>query len=135
MKKLIIMISTSCYFLLSEVGSNAFQKSWADFDPLKIAPSKSASLSKEIASIRGLAFGFLVTCEKGTLFMRSSSAGNFRISKSILCNLFNEGFYGDYLNEGLYGDYLIVCSSDPQKSLDDAGKPIPPCLKFTLEEN
>ena len=126
MKKLIIMISTSCYFLLSEVGSNAFQKSWADFDPLKIAPSKSASLSKEIASIRGLAFGFLVTCEKGTLFMRSSSAGNFRISKSILCNLFNEG---------LYGDYLIVRSSDPQKSLDDAGKPIPPCLKFTLEEN
>jgi hypothetical protein len=126
MKKLIIMISTSCYFLLSEVGSNAFQKSWADFDPLKIAPSKSASLSKEIASIRGLAFGFLVTCEKGTLFMRSSSAGNFRISKSILCNLFSEG---------RYGDYLIVCSSDPQKSLDDAGKPIPPCLKFTLEEN
>ena len=126
MKKLIIMISTSCYFLLSEVGSNAFQKSWADFDPLKIAPSKSASLSKEIASIRGLAFGFLVTCEKGTLFMRSSSAGNFRISKSILCNLFSEG---------LYGDYLIVCSSDHQKSLDDAGKPIPPCLKFTLEKN
>ena len=125
MKKLIIMISTSCYFLLSEVGSNAFQKSWADFDPLKIAPSKSASLSKEIASIRGLAFGFLVTCEKGTLFMRSSSAGNFRISKSILCNLFSEG---------LYGDYLIVCSSDPQKSLDDAGKPIPACFKFTLEK-
>ena len=126
MKKLIIMISTSCYFLLSEVGSNAFQKSWADFDPLKIAPSKSASLSKEIASIRGLAFGFLVTCEKGTLFMRSSSAGNFRISKSILCNLFSEG---------RYGDYLIVCSSDPQKSLDDAGKSIPACLKFTLEKN
>ena len=126
MKKLIIIISIFYYFLLSEVGSNAFQKSWADFDPLKIAPSKSASLSKEIASIRGLAFGFLVTCEKGTLFMRSSSAGNFRISKSILCNLFSEG---------LYGDYLIVCSSDPQKSLDDAGKPIPPCLKFTLEKN
>jgi hypothetical protein len=126
MKKLMIIISIFCYFLLSEVGSNAFQKSLADFDPLKIVPSKSASLSKEIASIRGLAFGFLVTCEKGTLFMRSSSAGNFRISKSILCNLFNEG---------LYGDYLIVRSSDPQKSLDDAGKPIPPCLKFTLEEN
>ena len=126
MKKLIIIISTFCYLLLSEVGSNAFQKSWADFDPLKIAPSKSVSLSKEIASIRGLAFGFLVTCEKGTLFMRSSSAGNFRISKSILCNLFSEG---------LYGDYLIVCSSDPQKSLDDAGKPIPPCPKFTLEKN
>ena len=125
MKKLMIIISISYYFLLSEVGSNAFQKSLADFDPLKIVPSKSASLSKEIASIRGLAFGFLVTCEKGTLFMRSSSAGNFRISKSILCNLFNEG---------LYGDYLIVCSSDPQKSLDDAGKPIPACLKFTLEE-
>ena len=126
MKKLMIIISIFCYFLLSEVGSNAFQKSLADFDPLKIVPSKSASLSKEIASIRGLAFGFLVTCEKGTLFMRSSSAGNFRISKSILCNLFNKG---------LYGDYLIVCSSDPQKLLDDAGKPIPPCLKFTLEEN
>jgi hypothetical protein len=126
MKKLMIIISIFYYFLLSEVGSNAFQKSLADFDPLKIVPSKSASLSKEIASIRGLAFGFLVTCEKGTLFMRSSSAGNFRISKSILCNLFKEG---------LYGDYLIVCSSDPQKSLDDAGKPIPPCLKFTLEEN
>jgi hypothetical protein len=126
MKKLMIIISIFYYFLLSEVGSNAFQKSLADFDSLKIVPSKSASLSKEIASIRGLAFGFLVTCEKGTLFMRSSSAGNFRISKSILCNLFNEG---------LYGDYLIVCSSDPQKSLDDAGKPIPPCLKFTLEEN
>ena len=126
MKKLMIIISIFYYFLLSEVGSNAFQKSLADFDPLKIVPSKSASLSKEIASIRGLAFGFLVTCEKGTLFMRSSSAGNFRISKSILCNLFNEG---------LYGDYLIVCSSDPQKSLDDAGKPIPPCLKFTLEKN
>lgn len=126
MKKLIILISTFCYFLLSEVGSNAFQKSWADFDPLKIAPSKSALLSKEIASIRGLAFGFLVTCEKGSLFMRSSSAGNFRISKSILCNLFSEG---------LYGDYLIVCSSDPQKSLDDAGNPIPLCLKFTLEKN
>ena len=126
MKKLMIIISIFYYFLLSEVGSNAFQKSLADFDPLKIVPSKSASLSKEIASIRGLAFGFLVTCEKGTLFMRSSSAGNFRISKSILCNLFNEG---------LYGDYLIVRSSDPQKSLDDAGKPIPPCLKFTLEEN
>jgi hypothetical protein len=126
MKKLMIIISIFYYFLLSEVGSNAFQKSLADFDPLKIVPSKSASLSKEIASIRGLAFGFLVTCEKGTLFMRSSSAGNFRISKSILCNLFSEG---------LYGDYLIVCSSDPQKSLDDAGKPIPPCLKFTLEEN
>ena len=126
MEKLMIIISIFYYFLLSEVGSNAFQKSLADFDPLKIVPSKSASLSKEIASIRGLAFGFLVTCEKGTLFMRSSSAGNFRISKSILCNLFNEG---------LYGDYLIVCSSDPQKSLDDAGKPIPPCLKFTLEEN
>ena len=126
MKKLMIIISIFCYFLLSEVGSNAFQKSLADFDPLKIVPSKSASLSKEIASIRGLAFGFLVTCEKGTLFMRSSSAGNFRISKSILCNLFNEG---------LYGDYLIVCSSDPQKSLDDTGKPIPPCLKFTLEKN
>jgi hypothetical protein len=125
MKKLMIIISIFYYFLLSEVGSNAFQKSLADFDPLKIVPSKSASLSKEIASIRGLAFGFLVTCEKGTLFMRSSSAGNFRISKSILCNLFNEG---------LYGDYLIVCSSDPQKSLDDAGKPIPACLKFTLEE-
>jgi hypothetical protein len=135
MKKLMIIISIFYYFLLPEVGSNAFQKSLADFDPLKIVPSKSASLSKEIASIRGLAFGFLVTCEKGTLFMRSSSAGNFRISKSILCNLFNEGLYGDYLNEGLYGDYLIVCSSDPQKSLDDAGKPIPPCLKFTLEEN
>ena len=126
MKKLMIIISIFYYFLLSEVGSNAFQKSLADFDPLKIVPSKSASLSKEIASIRGLAFGFLVTCEKGTLFMRSSSAGNFRISKSILCNLFSEG---------LYGDYLIVCSSDPQKSSDDAGKPIPPCLKFTLEEN
>jgi hypothetical protein len=126
MKKLMIIISIFYYFLLSEVGSNAFQKSLADFDPLKIVPSKSASLSKEIASIRGLAFGFLVTCEKGTLFMRSSSAGNFRISKSILCNLFSEG---------LYGDYLIVCSSDPQKSLDDAGKPIPPCLKFTLEKN
>ena len=125
MKKLMIIISIFYYFLLSEVGSNAFQKSLADFDPLKIVPSKSASLSKEIASIRGLAFGFLVTCEKGTLFMRSSSAGNFRISKSILCNLFSEG---------RYGDYLIVCSSDPQKSLDDAGKPIPPCLKFTLEE-
>ena len=126
MKNFIKMIFTFCYFLFLEVGSNAFQKSLADFDPLKIAPSKSASLSKEIASIRGLAFGFLVTCEKGTLFMRSSSAGNFRISKSILCNLFSEG---------LYGDYLIVCSSDPQKSLDDAGKPIPPCLKFTLEKN
>ena len=126
MKKLMIIISIFYYFLLSEVGSNAFQKSLADFDPLKIVPSKSASLSKEIASIRGLAFGFLVTCEKGTLFMRSSSAGNFRISKSILCNLFSEG---------RYGDYLIVCSSDPQKSLDDAGKPIPPCLKFTLEKN
>ena len=125
MKKLMIMIFTFCYFLFLEVGSDAFQKSLADFDPLKIVPSKSASLSKEIASIRGLAFGFLVTCEKGTLFMRSSSAGNFRISKSILCNLFSEG---------LYGDYLIVCSSDPQKSLDDRGKPIPACLKFILEE-
>ena len=126
MKNFMIMIFTFCYFLLSELGSNAFQKSLADFDPLKIVPSKSASLSKEIASIRGLAFGFLVTCEKGTLFMRSSSAGNFRISKSILCNLFSEGLYWDYLN---------VCSNDPQKSLDDAGKPIPPCLKFTLEKN
>lgn len=125
MKKFMIMIFTFCYFLFSEVGSNAFQKSLADFDPLKTAPSKSASLSKEIASIRGLAFGFLVTCEKGTLFMRSSTVGNFRISKSILCNLFSEG---------RYGDYLIVCSSDPQKSVDDAGKPIPACLKFTLEE-
>jgi len=129
MKRLMIIIFTFCYFLLSEMGRNAFQKSWADFDPLKIAPSKSASLSKEIASIRGLAFGFLVTCEKGSLFMRSSSAGNFRISKSILCNFFSKGF-----SKSLYGDYLIVCSSDPQKSLDDGGKPIPACLKFTLEE-